>query len=346
MRWRHAPLFVLLLVSAACIAVAEIFWPRATAAGWLIAFVYVSAVPLGSLALLMIHRLTGGHWGDALRGFLEPSAACLPLLALLFVPILIALPVLFPWVADPSRVKVDVGLFYLNSPLFIARAVIAFVGWSMLAMLLPRAAGKGGTLLAAVGLIFYAVAISLVSVDWMLSIEPAFISTSFGASVAIMQLLAALAFVALAAPLPDRSTVRDLGGLMLAVVLGLTYIDFMAVLVIWYSDLPDKVDWFVERAAPPWSWLALVGFVFCSAIPILALLLSRVRASRAALRALGASILFGLAAYDAYLLAPPYGAWALAAAFPSLVLLTTAAILFAHFGASARLLGTTTTAHD
>ena len=42
----------------------------------------------------------------------------------------------------------------------------------------------------------------------------------------------------------DEPATRDLGGLMLAVILGLIYIDFMAVLVIWYGDLPRKVDWF------------------------------------------------------------------------------------------------------
>ena len=40
--------------------------PRLAAAGWLIAFIYVSAVPLGCLELMMIHRLTGGSWGDEL----------------------------------------------------------------------------------------------------------------------------------------------------------------------------------------------------------------------------------------------------------------------------------------
>lgn len=337
---RRATLLALVLVAAACLAAAAIMQPQKTAAGWLIAFIYVSAIPLGSLALLMIHRLTGGHWGDALRGFLEPLAGAIPLLALLFVPILVALPLLFPWTGDAPRVKADVAALYLNSPLFILRSAMAFAGWIALALALPHAGGRNGTLLAATGLIFYAVATSFVSVDWILSAAPSFVSTSFGASVAIMHLLAALAFAALAAPLPDEKATRDLGGLMLAVALGLTYLDFMAVLVIWYSDLPEKVDWFAARTAPPWNWLALAAFVFTAAMPVLALLLSRVRASRRALRAAGASILAGLAFHDAYLIGPPYGAWSLAAALPSLVLLAAVAVLFARLDAPARLLGT------
>ena len=154
----------------------------------------------------------------------------------------------------------------------------------------PCAAGAG-TLFAALGLIFYAVVTSFVWIDWILSAEPPFISTSFGASVAVSQILAALAFAAFAAPGLDQRAVRDLGGLMLATALGLTYIDFMAVLVIWYGDLPEKVGWFVVRGFAPWTWLAFAAFVFISVLPVLALLLERVRTSRAALRAISASIL-------------------------------------------------------
>jgi hypothetical protein len=329
---RFAPLLVLVLLAGAALIAAAALWPRIAAAGWLIAFIYVSAIPLGSLALLLIHRLSGGHWGDTLRPFLEPAAACIPLLAILFVPVLIAMPSLFPWVTGSPQVKPDVEAFYLNSPFFIGRTVVAFLGWSALALALPRVGGKSGTLLAAVGLTFHAVIISLISIDWILSTEPVFVSTSFGASVAILQLLAALSFALVAAPLADERAVRDVAGLTLAVVLGLTYIDFMAVLVIWYGDLPHKVDWFVKRTLDPWKSLAIAGFVFGSVIPILALLFSRVRASRAALRLIGASILLGIAFYDSYLLAPTYDVWSLATAALALLVLGGALIALTRLG--------------
>jgi hypothetical protein len=223
----------------------------------------------------------------------------------------------------------DVGLFYLNVPLFIVRAVVAFAGWIALALLLPAIGGRRGTLFAAIGLFFFSVVTSFVWTDWILSAEPTFISTSFGASVAVSQILAALAFVALAAPALDRRARRDLAGLMLVTVLGLTYIDFMAVLVIWYGDLPDKVGWFVVRAFAPWTWLAFAAFVCVSLLPVLALLLERVRTSRAALRAVGASILLGLAFYDGYLLAPVYGLGSLATAVLAFAVLSSALVLLA-----------------
>jgi len=339
-------LIAAILSTAALVVIAVIATPLA-AAGWLIGIYYVGAIPLGSLALLMIHRLTGGGWGEAIRPLIVPAAACLPLLALLFIPILIAQPVLYPWFAGASQVKPGVAHLYLNGWLFTARALVAFVGWSALALILPRTSGRAGQLLAAFGLVFYAVSISLVSVDWVLSAEPVFISTSFGASIAFMQLLAALAFAALLAPADlEKQSRRDVGGLMLAVTLGLTYIDFMAVLVMWYGDIPDKVNFFVERDASPWKYIAAGAFVFSSVIPVLMLLLSRVRASRAALCFVAGSILAGLALYVAWLLAPAYGPWSLATAALATIALTCAFLALLSTDWPTALLYRARTTHD
>ena len=119
----------------------------------------------------------------------------------------------------------------------------------------------------------------------MLSIGPPFISSSFGASVAITQIVAALAFAAALAPeFADDLATGDIGGLLLASLLGITYVDFMALLVIWYGDLPPKVSWFTERIRLPWLALGVGAFILGSLIPILAPLPARLRNGRAALR--------------------------------------------------------------
>jgi hypothetical protein len=88
----------------------------------------------------------------------------------------------------------------------------------------------------------------------------------------------------------------------------------MAVLVVWYGDLPREEAWFVARDQLPWAALALIAFLLASLLPVLALLLARVRNARRPLRAVGACVLVGLVCYDAYLLAPPGGAMALVTA--------------------------------
>ena len=81
--------------------------PQSVSQGWLIAFVFVSGIPIGSLVLLLVHRLTGGRWGEALAPVLMPAAAVMPLVALAFVPLAFGLSAPYRWAADtaddPSR---------------------------------------------------------------------------------------------------------------------------------------------------------------------------------------------------------------------------------------------------
>ncbi|WP_136626261.1 hypothetical protein [Bradyrhizobium macuxiense] len=275
---------------------------------------------VGSLSLMMIHRLTSGGWGEIIAPVTEPSAAAIPLLLLLAVPIFVAIPALYPWAQRPLTVKPDVLSLYLNRPAFVVRSLVALAGWSALAFFLPRAAGGRGQLLAALGLAFHAVIISSVSIDWYLSIEAPFTSSSFGASVAITSLVAALAWATMWMPAPDdEPAIGDVGALLLATILGITYIDFMAVLVIWYGDLPREEAWFVARSHLPWTALAGAAFALGSLIPTLVLLQSRVRNQRRPLRVVGIITLVGIAANDAYLIAPARGVAALPSALLAVI---------------------------
>jgi hypothetical protein len=301
-------------VATLLLAILAVFATKPAAAGWLTGFAFWCGPTLGALVWKMIHRVTGGWWGVALDPVFTPASAMIPVMTVLLLPTLLAMPVLYPWMHGAGDVTPSVAHFYLNVPAFVARSVVAFIGWSVLAVAVPRTLGPRGSVLAAVGLVFYGVLISLIPVDWILSLEHPFISESFGSSVAVTQLIAALAWAAVLAPEESRGVEGDLGGLLLATVLGITYIDFMAVLVIWYGDLPDKVFWFLERGQWPWSLMAAAAFVLVSLVPIAALLLTRVRTSREALRVIGVVELVGLAVYNAYLIVPPFGSLALVAA--------------------------------
>jgi len=243
-----------------------------------------------------------------------------PLLVLLAVPVFLAIPALYPWTQHPPPVKPDVLSLYLNRPAFIVRSLVAFAGWTAFAFLLPRMGGGRGQLLAALGLVFHAVVISSVSIDWYLSIEAPFTSSSFGASVAVSSLMAALAWAAVWMPASeDDPAIGDVGALLLATILGITYIDFMAVLVIWYGDIPREVSWFVARDHLPWSVLAVAAFALGAVIPTLALIQSAFRNRRRPLRVVGVITLIGIMAYDAYLIAPPMGTAALAPALLAII---------------------------
>lgn len=323
---RRVPAIVGAGVAGAGMIVAALIEPRAAAAGWLVGFAFWSQVLLGSLALLLIHRLTAGRWGTVMPPC-SAAAAAIPVLFLLIIPVFVGIPTLYPWSATGAAgaagaadaARPDVLAHYLNTPFFIIRSILAVAGWTALVLLLPRIEGRRGQLFAAIGLVFHCVITSSVAIDWYLSAEAPFTSSSFGASVVITQLVAAMAWAVIFSAGPERDVATgDAGGLLLTFVLGITYVDFMAVLVIWYGDLPREELWFVTRGRMPWPVLAAGTFILASVAPIFSLMLARVRNSRSALRWVAACVLAGLACYDAYLIAPPSGA---AALVPSLLAL-------------------------
>ena len=72
---------------------------------YMFSFIFVLGLSLGSMALLLLHRQLGGAWGFLVRRPLEASAMTLPFVAILFIPILIDLDRIYPWVNHPPGVE-------------------------------------------------------------------------------------------------------------------------------------------------------------------------------------------------------------------------------------------------
>jgi hypothetical protein len=273
--------------------------------GWLVAFAMWSLVPVGSMTLLLIHRLTGGEWGQAAAPILRPAAAMFPLVAVAFVPVLVGMPDIYPWAADPSTIPTDVARWYLSEPTFALRAIIALAGWSVVGVVF--AVGLGSPLLAGLGLAFYGLTITLVAVDWYLSLEPHYVSSAFAAMIAIQQLLAALAVTALiGTPRIEGKVAGDLGALLITALLGVVYLELMTFVVAWYGDLPATAVWFVKRAG--WGWIAILtaAIAFGALLPFGMLLVKAIRCSRRGLRVAGSLILFGSILHLLWLLVPAF----------------------------------------
>src|ERR687890_269986 len=104
---------------------------------YLLAFVFWVGIALGSLALSMVHHLSGGAWGVVIRRVLEAASRTLPFMALLFLPIVFGMHELYIW-TDADTVAKDIILQkkapYLNVPFFLVRAALYFLVWSGLAL--------------------------------------------------------------------------------------------------------------------------------------------------------------------------------------------------------------------
>jgi hypothetical protein len=273
--------------------------------GWLVAFAIWSLVPVGSMTLLLIHRLTGGEWGQAAAPVLRPAAAMMPLVALAFVPVLVGITDIYPWAADPSAISPDVARWYLSESSFAVRAVIALAGWSVLGVIF--AASLGSRLLAGLGLAFFGLTIGLIAVDWFLSLEPHYVASAFAAMIAVQQLLAAVAFTALiGTPLIEEKIAGDLGALLFATLLGVVYLELMTFVVAWYGDLPAKAAWFLRRSGSTWVAVLTTAIALGAVLPFGMLLVGTIRRSRRGLRVAGGLILFGSALHMIWLLVPAF----------------------------------------
>jgi hypothetical protein len=263
---------------------------------YLLAYVFWVGLPLGCLAIVMLHHLVGGAWGAVIRRLLESGTRTLPLMVLLFVPILFGLPDLYRW-AQPEVVATDALLQhkhpYLNIPFFMARTALYFVIWIALAYWLNRwsSAQDQATaepfarrlrLLSGPGLVLYVLTATFAAVDWVMSLEPEWFSTLYGVLVIVGQLLATLAFVVVvldrlaAAPtlaeVLSPSHFHDLGNLLFAFVLVWAYMAFSQFLIIWSGNLPEEITWYRHRMQGGWQWMGVALIVFYFTFPFLFLL--------------------------------------------------------------------------
>lgn len=310
---REAILVAAGIIALAGLVIVAFFAAAPVLQGWLLALIFWSSIAIGALALILIHRLTGGLWGREMAPILAPAALTVPFFALLFVPVVVWLGHVYVWAGDPSVVKADVVDHYLNLSGYALRGLLAFVGWSLTAVLVLRFGA--GILVAALALAFYGLLISVVSVDWVLSTDPHFTSTAFGAEFAVQQLLAALAFTALFAPFIASARVRqDLGQLLIATIVGEFYLALMTLIVFWYGDQPNEAHWYLVRVRGGWQWVILAAFLLGAAIPFLALLQEERRRSATWLRVVGASVLAGVLLHIAWWMGPTFAPYAMLAA--------------------------------
>jgi len=314
-RIRAAALIVGIAATIPCI-IDAFFEPAQFFHSYLIAYLFLLGTTLGSMALVMLYHLTSGYWGLILRRILESASRVLPLVALLTIPLLFGLPYLYEW-THPTAVYSDPLLkakqFYLTVPLFIIRQVIYFGIWLSLAYYLNRLSSRQDStddpeilrklrFLSGPGLLLYCISITFAAVDWVMSLEPHYYSTTFGFRMMTGQAVNGLSFGILAAlllsgfePIAGLITyrrLRDLGNLMLASILLWAYIAFTEYLIIWAGNLPHETSWFRHRFWSGWGALAWALLALHFFVPFFLLLQRAVKHRPAVLAGIAAWLLF------------------------------------------------------
>jgi hypothetical protein len=134
------------------------------------------------------------------------------------------------------------------------------------------------------GLILFAFTISFAAIDWVMSLDPSWISTIYGLLFVAGELLAGLAFAIVIERILFRykpmslllrpDFVHDHGKFMLTFIMVWAYFSFSQWLIIWSGNLPEEITWYIRRLGGGWGLVGLFIVIFHFAVPF-AVLLSR-----------------------------------------------------------------------
>lgn len=263
---------------------------------YLFAFSFWAGISVGSLALLMLQHLTGGGWGLVIRRVLEASTRTLPLIVILFVPIVLGAHRIYSWTNYEELAKHPVLVEkakYLNLTFFTIRAAIYFAIWLTLAYFLNRWSllqdqtadsqfTKRLRVVSGPGMVLFVFTVTFASIDWFMSLDPEWSSTIYGFIFVAAWSLSALAFtIAVMAALSKHEPMNnvvaqlhfhDLGKLLLALVMLWSYFAFSQFLIIWSGNLPEEIRWYLPRIHGTWGAIALAVIILHFAFPFLFLL--------------------------------------------------------------------------
>ncbi len=285
----------------------EGFWPA-----YLVGVVFALGIGLGSLGIALLHQLTGGRWGWAILRQLVAAAQTIPVAIVLLLPLAYGAKWLYPWLREeayfhelPSSQQI-----YFEPVFWMGRSVGYFAIWILLTFFVTRsyhAASRAddpdrwhaAARLSACGLIVLWFSATFAAFDWMMALEPAWLSTIYGAIVMMGFAVSGLAFQLVIRPAmePARDsetsdpTTLDLATLLLAFLLVWVYFAFSQFFIIWHGDLPHEGVWYHRRSQGVWGLVGTLLVLFHFSLPFVLLLSRDLKRRSKAVAAIAAGLL-------------------------------------------------------
>ena len=287
---------------------------------YLVAFLLVLGLSLGSLGLLMLQHLTGGHWGIVIRRPLESATRVLWLVVAFAVPLIFGMKYLYTThtVGDETRVGwlnppaagqegalSDLQQKYLTHNFFLLRVTIYFVIWIGLMLLFnllsrqqdvnrdDRALRARFKFWAGPGIILYIFAMTFAAIDFSMSLSPHWASTIYGFLFVAGQAISAMSLMIITVVMFSRSEpfshviqkrhLHDLGKLLFAFNMLWAYFSFSQLLIIWSGNQPEEITFYKSRLSGAWGYVAVMVLLLHFLLPFFALLSRDVKRNQSAL---------------------------------------------------------------
>lgn len=300
---------------------------------YLVNLIYWVGISSGSVTLVAVMNMTNAAWGRSLKRLAESGAVVLPVLWILLLGLYLGHEELYVWARDPLHGKelwLSSGFFFVRDAL--ALGAIAGVGiallYSSLRGDLEVTSGSETRLesrwwrwqirLSPLLGIFYGLGMTLLAWDLIMSLDPHWVSTLFGAYYFMGSLYTAIAWVTLLSTLLWRrgefhgrlgaSQFHDLGKLLLAFCLVTGDFFYSQFLVIWYGNIPEETRYVILRVRIwPWNVMAWSVLIGGFGIPFAALLSRRLKQKPGLLGSLALLILLAMWFERVLLVAPSIG---------------------------------------
>lgn len=263
-----------------------------------VACIFFMLISLGVLAFYAINYASQAGWSPVLYRVMEGLTAYLLPGSIIFLILIILstmnLNHLFVWmdadiVANDKIIQGKTG--YLNIPFFLIRTVIYLAGWNLYRYYAVKnsRAMDGSTDISihkkifkasAMFLVFFIVTESMMSWDWIMSIDTHWYSTLFGWYVFASFFVTAVTIIAFVTlylkskgllEYVNTSHIHDLAKYMFGLSIFWTYLWFSQFMLMWYSNIPEEVTYFVFRIQEyklPFFGMLLLNF----ALPLLLLM--------------------------------------------------------------------------
>ncbi|MGY8965874.1 MAG: quinol:cytochrome C oxidoreductase [Flavobacteriales bacterium] len=261
-------------------------------AAFYVAAFFFFMISLGVLAFYAIQRAAQAGWSPVLYRVMEGITAYLLPGGIVIIVILalsgMHLNHLFIWM-DPEVVAHDELIAgktgYLNVPFFLVRAVLFLLGWTTYRYFSRKFSlaqdqsdnisnHKKNFRISAAFLVFFIYSESVMSWDWIMSIDPHWFSTLFGWYVFASMIVSGVTTIALITiylkskgylEFVNDSHIHDLGKFMFGFSVFWTYLWFSQFMLIWYSNIPEEVTYFMTRIEDynlPFFGMVVMNFIF------------------------------------------------------------------------------------
>lgn len=288
------------LVATAIVAYIAIFVgagfdPAQFAFSYLFAFTFFFTICMGGLFWVLVHHAVDAEWSVVVRRQLENIACLLPVMGLLFVPLVFVAPLLWQWMLpvnahDPLLLE---KWPYLTPWFFWGRAAFYFIFFTVAAVWLransllqdkdgaPRYTVFNRRITFA-SLPLFAVCLTFAAIDWLMGLDYHWFSTMWGVYIFAGTALSSLCvLVLLITALRGAGYFQNIisiehyhiiGKLMFAFTVFWAYIGFSQYMLIWYANIPEETIYFLRRNTESWQILStalVVGHFF---VPFLLLL--------------------------------------------------------------------------